>query len=93
MTVAVLCGKDEWHSPATAQIWLAPQPFVDMLGKGAHIEHHQLGPTKDVRVDALEDKVFFSWGIQSNEERVIDVAIAIFVDIQDMALWLELPGD
>jgi len=64
-----------------------------MLGKGAHIEHHQIGPMKDVRVDALEDKVFLLWGIQSNEKSVIDVAIAIFLDVQDMALWLELLGD
>jgi hypothetical protein len=64
-----------------------------MLGESAHVEHHQLGLAKDVRVDALEDKIPVLWGIQSNEESVIHVAAAIFTDVQDMAGGLELLCD
>ena len=64
-----------------------------MLGESAHVEHNQLGPAKDVRVDALEDKIFVLWGIQSDEESVIHVAAAIFLDVQDVAGGLELLCD
>ena len=64
-----------------------------MLGESVHVEHYQLGPAKDVRVDALEDKILVLQGIQSDEESVINVAAAIFLDVQDAAGGLELLCD
>jgi hypothetical protein len=64
-----------------------------MLGESVHVEHYQLGPAKHVRVDALEDKILYLRGIQSDEESVINVAAAIFLDVQDVAGGPELLCD
>ena len=41
-------------------------------------------------VDSLQDEVLFSFGIQGYQEGVIDIATAIFMDVNDRALWFEL---
>ena len=61
-----------------------------MLGEGAHVQHDKFWLTKHLRIDALKDKVLFSFRIQGYQEGVIDVAIPIFLDICDLALWFEL---
>ena len=64
-----------------------------MLGEGAEIPHDQFRLTKHPRVEALQDKVRFSRGIQGYQEGVIDIAAPIFPDIQDPAWWRELLGN
>jgi hypothetical protein len=61
-----------------------------MFGADAHIVHNQFWLTKHLRIDTLQDKVFFLFGIQCYQEGVIDIAISKFLDINDPALWLEL---
>ncbi len=61
-----------------------------MLGKGAHVEHDKFRLTKHLGVDPLQDEVLFCFGIQGYQEGVIDIATAIFMDVNDRALWFEL---
>jgi hypothetical protein len=61
-----------------------------MLGEGAHVEHDKFRLTKHLGVDPLQNEVLFRFGIQGYQEGVIDIAIPIFMDVNDRALWFEL---
>jgi len=61
-----------------------------VLAEGAHVQHDKFRSAKHLGVDPLQDKVFFFFGIQGYQKGVIDVAIAIFVDGNDLALRFKL---
>ena len=63
-----------------------------MLGEGSHVQHDKFRLTKHLGVEALQDEVLFCFGIQGYQEGVIDIAIPIFMDVNDRALWFELVG-
>ena len=66
------------------------EPVINMLAEGAHVEHDELRPAKNLGVEPLKDKVFFFFGIQSYQKGVIDIAIAVFLYSNDLALWFKL---
>jgi hypothetical protein len=66
------------------------QALANMLGEDAHIQHDKFWLTKYLRIDALQNKVFFPSGIQGYQEGVIDIAIPKFLDGYDLTQWLEL---
>jgi hypothetical protein len=66
------------------------QSLVNMPGKGTHVLQDKLRLTKDLCVDALQDKVLFLFGIQCYEEGVIDVSVPEFPNVYDPARWFEL---
>jgi len=67
------------------------QTPVNMFGGDAHVLHDKLRTAEHLRVNALQDKVFFSCGIQRHQKGVIDVAAPELPDIYDLALCSELP--
>jgi hypothetical protein len=67
------------------------QTPLNMFGSDAHILHDKLRTAEHLRVDALQDKVFFSCGIQRHQKSAIDVAASELPDICDLALRPELP--
>ena len=84
MVLSFLCQQHAHHFPATARAgWSTLQPLANMLGEGAHVEHDKFRLTKHLGVDPLQDEVLFSFGIQGYQEGVIDIATAIFMDVND----------
>ena len=67
-----------------------------MVGEDTHILHHQFRLTKNLGVDALENKVFDTGIIQSHEEGMINVAMSKLLDVSDCSLsgilWFKLVG-
>jgi hypothetical protein len=61
-----------------------------MLAEGTHVQHDKFRSAKHLSVDPLQDKVFFFFGIQGYQKGVIDIAISIFLDGNDLALWFKL---
>ena len=64
--------------------------IVHMFRYGAYVAHDIFRLVKYVRVDALEDKMLLSFGIQGNQEGIIDVAVPEFPDVCNLSQWLEL---
>jgi hypothetical protein len=64
-----------------------------MLAEGTHVQHDKFRLAKHLGVDPLKDKVFFFFRIQGYQKGVIDIAIAIFLDGNDLALWFKLVCD
>ena len=88
---SVMSQKHARNFPAAASTELDTlQALTDMFGAGAHILNDKFRLTKHLRVDALQDKMFFPCGIQCDQEGVIDIAMPKFPDINNLTLWIEL---
>ncbi len=91
MVLSVLCQEHAHHFPAAA--WTEGrtlEALANMLAEGTHVQHDKFRPAKHLGVDPLKDKVFFFFGIQGYQKGVIDIAISIFLDGNDLALWFKL---
>ena len=87
VVLPVLCQQHAHHFPATARAEGGTlQTLANMLGEGAHVEHDKFRLTKHLGVEALQDEMLFRFGIQGYQEGVIDIAIPIFMDVNDRAL-------
>jgi hypothetical protein len=62
---------------------------ANMFGGNAQIMHDEFRPAKHMCVDALQDKMFFSFGIHRDQECVIDIAVAVFPDTGDPSTEFE----
>jgi hypothetical protein len=66
------------------------QAYVNMGGCDAHIAHDEVRAGKDLRVDALQDKVIFPFPVQRDQEGAVDIAVAKFPDINNPVLRAKL---
>ena len=66
---------------------------MDMFGKGAHVLHDEFRLLEHMRVDALQNEFIFRLGIQCDNVRVVDVAIAGLFDLGDVPAGFELFRD
>ena len=60
-----------------------------MIRDNTHVLHDEFGLTKHLGINALQNKMFFAFGLTCHEEGVIDVATAEFSDFYDFARWVE----
>jgi hypothetical protein len=58
-----------------------------------HVAHDELWFTEYLCVDALQDEVALPGVVRCNEERMIDVALPEFRNVNDITLLQELPSD
>jgi hypothetical protein len=63
-----------------------------MVAHDTEVSHDQFRPAKNVGIEALQNKVRCRGALNRHQEGVIDIAAAIFPDIQDPALGGELCG-
>jgi hypothetical protein len=61
-----------------------------MLCEHSHILHDQLRLFEDLRIDALQDKVFFFVEVVGDKIGIVDVAVPEFAYIADLPLGTEL---
>jgi len=61
-------------------------------GEGAQVLHDKFRTGKDPGIEALEDEVLGTRIGYRHQEGVVDVALAVFPDFQDLALGGELLG-
>jgi hypothetical protein len=92
---AVLRQKQTRNFPAPAGAKRGQiQTPANMLCGDAHVAHYKFRLTKYQCVDALQDKVFFTYAInfffQGYQKGAVDIAIPEFPDINDPALGAEL---
>jgi hypothetical protein len=55
-----------------------------MGNRNAHIAHDEVWTGKDLGIDALQDKTFFPVIVQRDQEGAVDIAIAVFPDINNL---------
>ncbi len=70
-----------------------PHALVHMFGEGAHVLHNEVRMFKDMRIDALQDKLVVVRCILRDNICVIDIAIAKFLDVQNISARRELLCD
>ena len=63
-----------------------------MVAHDTEVSHDQFRPAKHLEVEALQNKVRFCRALHRHQEGVIDIAVAIFPEVQDLALGGELLG-
>ena len=81
------------HLPAAAAAeGREGQTPAHVVAHGAEVPHDQFRLAEHVKVEALQDKKRFCRARQRHQEGVIDIAVAVFPDVQDPALGGELPG-
>ena len=93
VVLPVLCQKHAHHFPAAA--WTdggTLEALADMLAEGTHVQHDKFRPAKHLSVDPLKDKMLFFCEVQGYQKGVIDIAISIFLDGNDLALRFKLIG-
>jgi hypothetical protein len=61
-----------------------------MLAEGTHVQHDKFRLAEHLGVDSLKDEVFFFFGVQGYQKGVIDIAISIFLDGDNLTLWFKL---
>ena len=85
MILPALCQENMHRFPTTARLegGILEAP-ANVLAEGAHVEHDKFWTAKHPGVDSLQDKVFFLFGIKGYKKGVIDVAISIFLDGNDL---------
>ena len=63
-----------------------------MFSQGPDVLHNQFRLTKNPGVEALQNKIFFRFGIQGHQEGVIDIAIPISFNSGDFSRRVESFG-
>lgn len=79
-----------WRLP---DLSFCAHPLMNMLRKDAHILHDQLRIFEDIGVNPLEDKYTLRGNVECDDVGIIDVAIAKFLDLEDVSGVAELLGD
>ena len=66
------------------------QTTAHMVAHGGKVSHDQFRPREHAKVEALQDKVRFGGALHRHQEGVVDIAVAVFPEVQDPALGGEL---
>ena len=63
-----------------------------MVAHDPEVSHDQFRPAEYVQIEALQNKVRFCRARNRHQEGIIDIAVAVFPEVQDLALGGELLG-